>query len=200
MKISIILLLATFVIASARGQETPKSTLPYHEMPAAPERYSPGNVLARMIDGLGYRFYWATKGLRPEDLRYRPTEEARSMSETIDHILSLSTMIINAAEGTPNTKATGSVPEVPWSKKRERVLNNLLKASQLLADKDEAELADLRITFSREGTISEVAYWNMINGPIADAIYHTGQIVAFRRISGNPMNPKVDVFRGKNRP
>lgn len=188
------------LINSAYGQKSDKSFLPYHEMPPAPTSFLPGNVLARMIDGLGYRFYWATEGLRPEDLRYRPTEEARSSSETIDHILSLSTMIVYAAEGTPNTEATSHMRALPWLKKRAYVLNNLLKASQLLADKNEAELATLRITFSREGNTSEVAYWNMINGPIADAIYHSGQIVSFRRISGNPMNPKVDVFRGKNRP
>ena len=192
-------LFCLLLVTSAYSQKVDKSFLHYREMPPAPTSFLPGNVLVRMIDGLGYRFYWATEGLRPEDLRYRPTEEARSSSETMDHILSLSTMIVNAAEGTPNTEATDPLSKLARSK-REKVLNNLLKASQLLAEKNEAELAALRITFNREGNMSEVAYWNMINGPIADAIYHTGQIVSFRRISGNPMNPKVDVFRGKNRP
>ena len=42
-------------------------------------------------------------------------------------------------------------------------------------------------------------FWHVLNGPIADAIYHTGQIVSFRRTSGNPINPKVNVLMGKTR-
>ena len=40
-------------------------------------------------------------------------------------------------------------------------------------------------------------FWNLINGPFSDIIYHTGQVVAFRRISGNPINPGVNVFVGQ---
>ncbi len=183
----------------AQAQATDTISLPYYEMPPAPDDYRPGNVLARMIDGLGYRFYWATKGLRPEDLAYRPAKGARSTSETIDHIVSLSKVIANATEGVPN----GSSPpdgELPWEEKRAKILRQLLKTSQRLANQDEEALSALRITFSSKNGTSEMPYWNVINGPLADAIYHTGQIASFRRTSGNPMNPKVDVLRGKNRP
>ena len=200
MQMLIILLLSILIIASVQGQEVDDRDLPYHEMPPAPATFGPGNVVARMIDGLGYRFYWATEGLHPQDLLYRPTPEARSLSETIDHILSLSQRMINAAEGVPNTSASHGTEEVTWQKRRAQVLNTLRKTSQRLADKEEDELAALRIVFRTEKGETELPYWNMINGPIADAIYHTGQIASFRRITGNPMNPKVDVLRGKNRP
>jgi hypothetical protein len=42
-------------------------------------------------------------------------------------------------------------------------------------------------------------YWateGLINGPITDAIYHTGQVVSFRRTSGNPIPKGVNVFLG----
>jgi hypothetical protein len=39
----------------------------------------------------------------------------------------------------------------------------------------------------------------MINGPIADALWHAGQVVTLRRVSGNPINPKVSVFNGRLR-
>lgn len=39
----------------------------------------------------------------------------------------------------------------------------------------------------------------MLNGPIADALWHVGQVVSFRRSSGNPFNSKVSVFSGKVR-
>jgi len=39
----------------------------------------------------------------------------------------------------------------------------------------------------------------MLNGMISDCIYHTGQIVLMRRSNGNPIDPNVNVFIGKNR-
>ena len=41
--------------------------------------------------------------------------------------------------------------------------------------------------------------WNQINGPIADALWHCGQVVSFRRASGNPYNSKASLFTGKLR-
>ena len=201
MRVLLILwLLSSLLATSAHSQSSDEEPLSYKEIPPAPSSFRPGNVLARMIDGLGYRFYWATEGLRPEDLAYRPTEEARSTSELIDHILSLSTMVANAAEGTPNTRAARDADTLSWSQKRERVLSHLLRTRQQLVDKSEDEIAELRIIFRSERYTSELPYWNIINGPLADAIYHTGQIVSFRRTSGNPMDSKVNVFEGKNRP
>ena len=52
--------------------------LPYYEIPAYPEVYSQGTVTARMIDGLGFRYYWATEGLREVDLKFKPNDEART--------------------------------------------------------------------------------------------------------------------------
>ena len=42
-------------------------------------------------------------------------------------------------------------------------------------------------------------FWNIINGPISDALWHCGQVVLLRRSSGNPFNSKVSVFSGKLR-
>ena len=40
-------------------------------------------------------------------------------------------------------------------------------------------------------------FWNQINGPISDAIWHSGQVVMNRRASGNPLRKGVNVFLGK---
>ena len=69
--------------------------LPYYQIPDAPESYTQGAIAARMVDGLGFRYYWATEGLRSEDLQFRPGEDARSSEETIDHILGLSNVILS---------------------------------------------------------------------------------------------------------
>jgi hypothetical protein len=40
-------------------------------------------------------------------------------------------------------------------------------------------------------------FWNQINGPISDALWHCGQVVMNRRASGNPLQKGVNVFIGK---
>mgnify|MGYP001157097463 CR=1 FL=1 len=58
------------------------------------------------------------------------------------------------------------------------------------------DLGNLKIVFERGGSKYNFPLWNLINGPIADALYHTGQIVSFRRTSGNPIPKGVNVFLG----
>ena len=42
-----------------------------------------------MVDGLGFRYFWATEGLTEKDLAYRPSEGARTTMETLEHISGL---------------------------------------------------------------------------------------------------------------
>ncbi len=173
-------------------------TLPYHQIPKNPDTYSAGGILSRMVDGLGYRFYWATEGLRKEDIEYRPSEDAQSVAETMDHFYGLSLTILNVSTSTPNKRPL-DIPELSFEEKRALVLKNLKKASEnFLAASDES-IENMKVIFQRGEQSSEFPLWNIINGPIADAIYHTGQIVSFRRTNGNPINSKVNVFIGKNR-
>jgi hypothetical protein len=44
-------------------------------------------------------------------------------------------------------------------------------------------------------TIDGNPFWYIINGPLADALTHVGQINSFRRMAGNPA-PKARVFLG----
>ncbi len=55
-----------------------KGSLPYYQIPDYPEAYTPENVAARLIDGLGYRYFWATEGLTEKDLEYRISEDSRT--------------------------------------------------------------------------------------------------------------------------
>ncbi|MEL6133682.1 MAG: hypothetical protein AAFR59_09995 [Bacteroidota bacterium] len=179
------------------AQETTEQ-LPFRSIEAYPDNYGPGSVMARMIDGLGYRYYWATEGLRTEDLDYRPSEDARSTGETIDHLYGLSQMIALNPQKKPNVRPRVE-EELSFEEKRAATLANLETARKLYASSTEADLEAYAILFQRGDQTSEISFWHMINGPIADAIYHVGQVVSFRRSSGNPMNPKVNVFMGKNR-
>ena len=40
-----------------------QGTLPYYQIPDYPSSYNAATVAARTIDGLGFRYYWATEGL-----------------------------------------------------------------------------------------------------------------------------------------
>ena len=172
--------------------------LPMYEMSQYKEHYNPGNVISRMVEGLGYRYYWATEELTPEDLAFKPSEDARDAFSTIEHLYGLSTTILNTAKNKANIRPSNFSG---WSfdQLRASTLSNLEEASQLFQDKSAEEISELKIIFESNGNKSEYPFWNLINGPIADAIYHTGQIVSFRRSSGNPMDPNVNVFIGKNK-
>ena len=122
-----------------------------------------------MIDGLGFRFYWATEGLRPEDLAFRPNAEARTSEETIDHILGLSAIILNSVKKQPNVRSGEETSPLSFDVKRKQVLDNLKTASDILK-KASGTLADYPIVFVNGETRSEFPFWNMLNGPIADAL------------------------------
>ena len=170
--------------------------LPYYEIPEYSEEYTAGTVAARMIDGLGFRYYWATEGLRMEDLNFKPNEEARTTMETLDHILGLSYVIVNATLNKVNKRGQDK-PELTFDEKRKQTLTNLKTAADNL--RPYKDLSDFKIQFKNEKGIVEYPFWNNINGPIADAIWHCGQVVSFRRSSGNPFNSKASLFNGKLR-
>ncbi len=173
--------------------------LPYREIPDYPDAFTAETVVARMVDGLGFRFYWATEGLRPVDLAFRPTPEARSSEETIDHILGLSTILLNALKKQANIRSGEEISQLPFEVKRKMTLEYLKTASDLLRQPD-SRLEGFDIVFQNGESVAEFPFWNMLNGPIADALWHVGQVVSFRRSSGNPFNSKASVFSGKVRP
>lgn len=172
--------------------------LPYREIPAYPESYTAESVVARMIDGLGFRFYWATEGLRAEDLAFRPTPEARSSEETIDHILGLSTIVLNALQDQPNVRSGEEISPLSFEVKRKKTLEILQEVSNILKQAD-TKIKDHSMVFQNGANKTEFPFWNLINGPIADALWHVGQVVTFRRSSGNPFNGKASVLTGKVR-
>lgn len=172
--------------------------LPYREIPDYPADYGPGNIAARMIDALGFRFYWATEGLTEKDLAYIPSENARTVLQTLQHICSMSQNILNAPLGKPNTGAI-DYSKYTYPELRELTLKNLQAASEAVAGKQAADFENYPIIYQRGGRETRFPYWNLINGMISDCIYHTGQITLMRRVTRNPINPKVNVFTGKVR-
>ena len=77
-----------------------------------------------------------------------------------------------------------------YDDKRKQALINLKTAADILRASD--DISQYKIIFGE----NEIPFWNQVNGPIADAIWHCGQLASFRRTSGNPINPNVNHFRG----
>jgi uncharacterized damage-inducible protein DinB len=170
--------------------------LPYYEVPDYYESFTAGTVAARMVDGLGFRYRWATEDLREVDLNYKPTDSSRTTMQTIDHILGLSRTILNATLKVPSD-FTIQQPELTYEQKRKETLENIKKASEIL--QKATSLIDFNMHFISNRGESEYPFWNSINGPIADAIWHTGQVTLLRRASGNPISKKVSFLQGKIR-
>lgn len=185
-------ILSLFFFVSMYSQKVMDENLPYYEIPDYPESFTAGTISARMLDGLGFRYYWATEGLRQEDLNYRPSDDARTSGETIDHIFGLSKIIVNATL----KKANGTdevLSEMTFIQKRQKTLENIKIAADIL--RTSKDVSEFKLIFGER----EIPFWNSINGPIEDAVWHCGQVVLLRRSSGNPYNSKASVFSGKVR-
>lgn len=167
--------------------------MPYFELPKYSETYTAGTVTGRFIDGLGFRYYWATEGLTFTDLDYKFNKDGYSTLETMNHILDLSNMVLNAILKIPHIKEAFK-KALTYEELREQTLTNLKKASDII--KLAEDLDQFNIIFKNSEGERTVPFWNIINGPIEDAVWHCGQIASFRRASGNPINPNVKHFTG----
>ena len=179
---SVFLILITTLVVKAQNK------LPYYEIPKAAADFTAGSVASRIIDGLGFRYYWATEGLQSKDLSFQPNKEARTTLETINHILDLSQVIVNATLQKANGKKQ---PEMTFVEKRKKTLENLKKASDILRVSN--DVSQFKVIFGEK----EFPFWNTLNGPMLDATWHVGQIVSFRRSSGNPLPKGVQFLTGK---
>jgi hypothetical protein len=186
----------------AEAQNTPAmeapAELPYYQIPDYPAKFNACTVAARTLDGLGFRYYWATEGLREEDLSYRPSADARTSAETIDHIYGLVQMMRDAVLQRPNG-SSGDPEPLTFADQRRQTLLAIQEVSNILKASKPRDLKKYNIVFQRGDTTSEFPFWNVLNGPLADALWHVGQVVSFRRGSGNPFNGKASVFAGKVR-
>ena len=190
MKIKLLLLITSVCMINITTSQNDK--LPYYEIPETSESYTAGTVVARMIDGLGFRYHWASEGLRAEDLAFKPSDDGRTTGDTIDHILGLTNVILNSALKKDNVDV--NTKGMTFEDKRAKTLNMLKQAADIFRTTE--DLSQFKIVFNRGGQRSEYPFWNQINGPIADALWHCGQVITHRRTSGNPYNSKASVFTG----
>ncbi|GJM28494.1 MAG: hypothetical protein DHS20C17_11290 [Cyclobacteriaceae bacterium] len=194
MKPILLSLLITFSMTTEISQA--QDPLPYSSIPDSPSSFTAGNVTGRMIDGLGFRYYWATEGLTESDLQHKPSQDARSLMETLEHIYRLTLVMVNVPQNIVN-EGSADYSLLEFEELRSKSLRNMKYASDLLKGSTNSEVETYQVVFKRGDNQHPYPMWNLINGQISDAIWHTGQVVLMRRAAGNPINPKVNVFTGK---
>ncbi len=161
--------------------------LPYHEIPDPPAAPGAAAVVLRLVDGLGFRYRWATEGLRPGDGDFSPGPDSMSLLELVNHICRLAAWLDRNLDGAVSESSPADLPGL-----RRRTLEHLVAIRTRLLVMSDDQLSRCSLAHAK----GAAPFWNMINGPLADALTHVGQINAWRRLAGNPA-PRADVFRGR---
>jgi hypothetical protein len=187
-----VILIIMFIPLISFSQTSHGDDLPFSEIGDYPNEFSQSNIVSRMIEGLGYRYYWATKSLNKNDLNYKPSDDSRTTFEVIKHIHELTIMISSSFE---NKIVDFPSEHYDYKSLREKTLLNLKYIHDEL--KSSPDFSKLSISFQTEDSTMSFPFWNQINGPISDALWHCGQVVMNRRASGNPLQKGVNVFIGK---
>jgi hypothetical protein len=169
----------------------PETAFDFRTLPPGPATVTGSAVLVRMVEGIGFRFLWATESLRDADLSFRPTPETMNIDELARHVLGLATWVAVAAGALPEApQAPG--PAASFPEVRQRVLDVLARLHARFAAMRDDEIAAIRISPREESW----PWPHLVNGPLADALTHIGQINVLRRANGNP-TPKANVFLGR---
>lgn len=153
----------------------------FHQIPQYPDNVSGNTILMRLLDGLGFRFRWSTEGLDENDYSFRPAPDCMSIEELIRHIWGLVNWVCQSML-TERFRKQDDISLV-----RRSILEMTHTLREALTSMSDEDL--------RGVTIEGRPFWHIINGPIADALTHIGQINSFRRLAGNP-TPKANVFLG----
>jgi hypothetical protein len=140
--------------------------------------------MARMVDGLAFRYYWATEGLSEEEMSFRPGLESMSLCQLLAHVLGLVSLVDERFGGEKRPEAP---PATDVESLRGNTLQRLAALGARLVDMSEEEIAVDR---------GPPPFWIMINGPLSDALTHVGQVNAWRRLAGNP-SPRANLFWGR---
>lgn len=155
----------------------------FHDIPEYPNVLKGVTVMQRLLDGLGFRFYWATCGLRNEDYAFKPADDVMSIKELVDHIWGLVNWVSISVQGEPHQRPVEIVSV------RSAILEMLHELRNAVSEMNDDELYEV--------TIEGRPLWNLINGPVSDVLTHIGQINSFRRLNGNPV-PRANVFLGRS--
>lgn len=159
-------------------------------IPDAPASMSAGAILGRLADGIGFRYRWATEGIAATDLSFRPAPDCMSLGELLSHLLELLMWI---GENLGIAPAYELVKSADPGVLRGRTLELAAALSARFKAMTDQEVSSVTVRSSRGDTLP---VWNLVNGPLSDALTHIGQVLSWRRLAGSAPAP-ADVFRGR---
>ena len=161
--------------------------LPFEDISKTPNDLTATNTLLRMVEGLAFRYRWATENLSEENIKFKPHPTSMSIEEVNAHIFDLvdSTNRVFGGEK-QNKDSLNSFKQIRM--KSLLVLENLSEKLKKMNGEDLLEI--------EKKTSRKLPFWYLINGPLADALTHVGQITSWRRIAGNPQLKGLNVFIG----
>ena len=125
-------------------------------------------MLRHTVATLAYRAGKALRGAPPEFAGYRAKDGSRTPGEILAHMGDLFDWALTLANG---TQAWHNSPVLPWDQGAARFFAAL-------------EAFDQRLAAPEPLVCPEEL---LFQGPIADALTHTGQIAMLRRMAGCPM-------------
>jgi hypothetical protein len=155
--------------------------LPYYRIPETPENMTATTVMIRLLDGLGFRYRWATEGLRAEDMEFQPCSTSMKVWELLAHIHWLLIVSEEFITGKELEKGT----QVRLDERRMKTLDTVVRIREALLELDDEYLENRM--YSPPWDEREYPIWNLINGPLSDVLTHVGQIASWRRINDNPI-------------
>lgn len=161
----------------------------FKNLPATPELTGSPQILKRLVDGLAFRYYLATKDLSLSETEFRPISSSMSIDEVNQHIFHLVRMTCKSMDLDIKVVVDlNSFEEVTKS-----TLGKLEILSKGLNDMTEQQLIEKKVYLKRLD--KHFSFWYLINGFIADALTHVGQINSWRRMAGNPVS-RISPFTG----
>lgn len=164
-----------------------------YQIHTIPDTINSSNTIARMIDGLLFRYYWATEGLTKNDYGFRPVESSMSMMELQMHIYDLAFITNKTYGGNPTYKKEYLTS---FDSARQEILRLYEDVSNRLKEmQDDNQLNEFLV--KPKSLDREFPFWFSLNGHIADCLTHIGQLISWRRINGNPQTKGINVFLGK---
>jgi uncharacterized damage-inducible protein DinB len=163
--------------------------LPFEDISKTPNDLTATNTLLRMVEGLAFRYRWATENLSEENIKFKPHPTSMSVEEVNAHIFDLVDSTFRVFGGEKQNKDSLN----SFHKLRIKSLNILADLSERLKEMSDEDLSEIEKNTSRK-----LPFWYWINGPLADALTHVGQITSWRRIAGNPQLKGINVFIGNS--
>jgi hypothetical protein len=147
--------------------------LPYISKPAYPKKNNAGIVMAKMIDELGYKYYWATDRLLNDEIR--KTFNSSNLPRLL--LKGVYQMSENIIKSTSENKMRPELKpeEMSFEDFRKYTLLNLKEASSIIIKNAEAPI------FSN---------WNLLIKSIAFSDAYCDQIILFRENIGKPFKLK----------